>query len=156
MQLSQSNRIGFRRGGQRHPQLYMTVNLINPTVNGPISCLSVSKNRAASSFCSSRRPCTCQLPAFRRESWTDKALHGTAAALVSLSLFSGAPALADLNKFEAAAGGEFGVGTAAQYGEAELRGKDFSGQVHFFAYNLILVSISQQQCRKHCKCNSHL
>lgn len=106
----------------------MAVNLINPTINRPISCLSVSKNRAAPSFCSSRRPCTCQVPAFRRESWTDKALQGTAAALVSLSLFSGAPALADLNKFEAAAGGEFGVGTAAQYGEAELRGKDFSGQ----------------------------
>lgn len=27
------------------------------------------------------------------------------------------------------AGGEFGMGTAQQYGEADVKGKDFSGQV---------------------------
>ena len=63
----------------------------------------------------------------------DKALRGAGAALLSLSLFSCQPVLADLNRFEAAAGGEFGVGTAAQFGEAELRGKDFSGQVQLSA-----------------------
>lgn len=37
--------------------------------------------------------------------------------------------MADLNKYEAAAGGEFGNGTAQQYGEADLRGRDFHGEV---------------------------
>ncbi|CAL8469422.1 g8963 [Coccomyxa elongata] len=36
--------------------------------------------------------------------------------------------MADLNKYEAAAGGEFGNGTAQQYGEADLRGRDFHGE----------------------------
>jgi hypothetical protein len=31
------------------------------------------------------------------------------------------PALADLNKFEAATRGEFGIGSAAQFGSADLR-----------------------------------
>lgn len=43
-------------------------------------------------------------------------------------MLAAAPAHADLNKFEAAAGGEFGMGTAQQYGEANVIGKDFSGQ----------------------------
>lgn len=34
-----------------------------------------------------------------------------------------------LNKFEEAAGGEFGVGTALQYGSAEAIGEKFDGQV---------------------------
>jgi hypothetical protein len=38
-------------------------------------------------------------------------------------------ALADLNVYEAAAGGEFGIGSAQQYGEADIQGKDFSNQV---------------------------
>ena len=69
------------------------------------------------------------MPRLRDISFTDKALAGAAATFLSFSAFACQPALADLNKFEAAAGGEFNVGTAAQYGEAELRGKDFSGQV---------------------------
>ena len=79
----------------------------------------------------SRGYCACRLSASRSEiTNTDKAFRGAAAAFLSFSLFTCQPASADLNKFEAAAGGEFGVGTAAQFGEAELRGKDFSGQVH--------------------------
>jgi hypothetical protein len=31
------------------------------------------------------------------------------------------PASADLNKYEAAAGGEFNIGTARQYGEADVK-----------------------------------
>ena len=54
---------------------------------------------------------------------------GAAAGLMSLGMAVTQPSFADLNKYEAAAGGEFNVGTAMQYGEAELRGKDFSGQV---------------------------
>lgn len=74
--------------------------------------------------------CRCQ----RSAETPNNAQHGAArlcaaAGLLSLSLALTPPSLADLNKFEAAAGGEFGVGTAMQYGDAELRGKDFSGQV---------------------------
>ncbi|KAL0036554.1 hypothetical protein WJX77_012659 [Trebouxia sp. C0004] len=77
----------------------------------------------------SRESCACRLSAARAEiTTTDKAFTGAAAAFLSLGLFACQPASADLNRFEAAAGGEFGVGTAAQFGEAELRGKDFSGQ----------------------------
>jgi hypothetical protein len=52
-----------------------------------------------------------------------------AAALLGAALCLSSPALADLNKYEAAAGGEFGNGTALQYGEADIKGKDFHGQV---------------------------
>ena len=38
------------------------------------------------------------------------------------------PAMADLNKYEAELSGEFGNGTALQYGEADIAGKDFSKQ----------------------------
>jgi hypothetical protein len=39
------------------------------------------------------------------------------------------PALAELNKFEAGAGGEFGMGSAQQYGEADVKDRDFSNMV---------------------------
>lgn len=42
-----------------------------------------------------------------------------AAAIVTFS--SNMSALADLNKFEAATRGEFGIGSAAQFGSADLR-----------------------------------
>nr|XP_004298665.2 PREDICTED: thylakoid lumenal protein At1g12250, chloroplastic isoform X2 [Fragaria vesca subsp. vesca] len=41
------------------------------------------------------------------------------AAVISFS--SGMPAIADLNKFEAETPGEFGIGSAAQFGSADLR-----------------------------------
>lgn len=45
---------------------------------------------------------------------------GAAVALSAALVLGGAPmALADLNKYEAAAGGEFGNGTALQYGEVK-------------------------------------
>ncbi len=59
-----------------------------------------------------------------------------AAAVLSAAMCLTPPAMADLNKYEAAAGGEFGNGTAQQYGEADLRGRDFHGEVgvaHFFS-----------------------
>ena len=51
------------------------------------------------------------------------------AAILSAAMCLTPPAMADLNKYEAAAGGEFGNGTAQQYGEADLRGRDFHGEV---------------------------
>ena len=99
--------------------------------NRSLLCTRGPFTRPASGHASTKqRCCTCySVPRFRETSVTEKALAGAAATLLSFNAFAFQPALADLNKFEAAAGGEFNVGTAAQYGEAELRGKDFSGQV---------------------------
>ena len=47
----------------------------------------------------------------------------------AFSLYRIAQCRADLNKYEAAAGGEFNIGTAQQYGEADIKGKDFHDQV---------------------------
>ena len=102
-----------------------------PAVGTPLIQLHQKfQSRRISSSQHSRGSCACRLAAARTEiTATDKAFRGAAAAFLSLSLVTCQPASADLNRFEAAAGGEFGVGTAAQFGEAELRGKDFSGQV---------------------------
>ena len=107
------------------------MNLVKaPGVNRSLPCTRGPFTRPASGHASTKQRCTCHsVPLLREFSVTDKALAGAAATLLSFSAFACQPALADLNKFEAAAGGEFNVGTAAQYGEAELRGKDFSGQV---------------------------
>jgi hypothetical protein len=52
-----------------------------------------------------------------------------AVALGTGLLLCSHPASADLNRLEAAAGGEFNNGTALQYGEADIKGKDFHGEV---------------------------
>jgi hypothetical protein len=48
--------------------------------------------------------------------------------VIGTTLLSSGAGLAALNKFEEAAGGEFGVGTALQYGSAEAIGEKFDGQ----------------------------
>ena len=55
-----------------------------------------------------------------------------AALLVSGSLLAAQPGFAVLNKFEEAAGGEFGSGTALQYGSAEAIGRHFDNEVANF------------------------
>ena len=110
----------------------MASNLVRPPgTSRSLACpQGAFTSRTSSAPFSVRRPCTCMLtPGHREIKVVDKAMAGAAAAVLSLGAFACGPALADLNKFEAAAGGEFGVGTAMQYGDAELRGKDFSGQV---------------------------
>ncbi|KXZ51654.1 hypothetical protein GPECTOR_11g108 [Gonium pectorale] len=60
---------------------------------------------------------------------TPKQLRSAAAAFVATAtVVLAGPALADLNAYEAATGGEFGIGSAQQYGEADVQGRDFSGQ----------------------------
>ncbi|KAI8108341.1 hypothetical protein M9434_006368 [Picochlorum sp. BPE23] len=59
--------------------------------------------------------------------WVGTSLAGMAAS-VALMVLGPESAYADLNKFEAELGGEFGSGTAQQYGEADIIGKDFSKQ----------------------------
>ena len=49
-----------------------------------------------------------------------------ASALLSACVMLTPPALADLNQAEADIGGEFGIGTSKQYGEAEINNKGFS------------------------------
>lgn len=54
-----------------------------------------------------------------------KLLSATLAAAV-IVFSSDMSALADLNKFEAEIRGEFGIGSAAQFGSADLRFVNFS------------------------------
>jgi hypothetical protein len=64
-------------------------------------------------------------------SGVDAVKKAVAATSVSLALSAGVfspGALAELNQYEAKIGGEFGNGTAQQYGEAEIPGRDFSKQ----------------------------
>jgi hypothetical protein len=64
-------------------------------------------------------------------SGVDAVKKAVAATSVSLALSAGVfspGALAELNQYEAEIGGEFGNGTAQQYGEAEIPGRDFSKQ----------------------------
>lgn len=65
---------------------------------------------------------------------------GAGALAAALLLVSG-PAVAELNKFEYNAGGEFGNGTALQYGEADVHGRDFSKQ------NLQRSNFTAADCR---------
>lgn len=51
--------------------------------------------------------------------WSKLVSTALAAAIVTFS--SNMSALADLNKFEANTRGEFGIGSAAQFGSADLR-----------------------------------
>ena len=94
---------------------------------------------------------------------------GAAAGLISLGMALTQPCFADLNKYEAAAGGEFGVGTAMQYGDAELRGKDFSNQVRAhdkdhtctstFAVHMPVCAVLHSTCRGavlHCRISGGL
>lgn len=66
--------------------------------------------------------CRCQAPSRAHFDASHPAIRlGAAAGMLSLGMTFTQPSFADLNKFEAAAGGEFGVGTAMQYGDAELK-----------------------------------
>ncbi|GLC41121.1 hypothetical protein PLESTB_001793800 [Pleodorina starrii] len=86
---------------------------------------SSSRCRSACGRATSRRSRTVRVECML----TTKQLRSAAAALAaSATLALAGPALADLNVYEAEAGGEFGIGSAMQYGEADVQGRDFSGQ----------------------------
>lgn len=53
--------------------------------------------------------------------WSSKLVSAAVLTAAVISFGSGMPAVADLNKFEAATRGEFGIGSAAQFGSADLR-----------------------------------
>lgn len=64
--------------------------------------------------------CCCCCDGVEEKKWQMLISTALATAVLSFSS-SGMPALADLNKFEADIRGEFGIGSAAQYGSADLR-----------------------------------
>ncbi|BFG31467.1 hypothetical protein CerSpe_177410 [Prunus speciosa] len=66
--------------------------------------------------CSSKQ---CKTVNEDSKKWRSIVSAAMAAAVISFS--SGIPAIADLNKFEADTPGEFGIGSAAQFGSADLR-----------------------------------
>ncbi|XP_008238618.1 PREDICTED: thylakoid lumenal protein TL20.3, chloroplastic isoform X1 [Prunus mume] len=66
--------------------------------------------------CSSKQ---CKTVNEDSKKWRSIVSAAMAAAVISFS--SGMPAIADLNKFEADTPGEFGIGSAAQFGSADLR-----------------------------------
>ncbi|PNH11580.1 Serine/threonine-protein phosphatase 2A regulatory subunit B'' subunit gamma [Tetrabaena socialis] len=55
-------------------------------------------------------------------------LRTAAACFMASATLAVSPAFAGLNAFEEATTGEFGMGSAQQWGEADIQGKDFSGQ----------------------------
>lgn len=57
-----------------------------------------------------------------------KVLGGASVGFLASCVLVAGPAVAELNKFEQEVGGEFGMGSAQQYGEADLKGRDFSKQ----------------------------
>lgn len=69
------------------------------------------------SNCSSKREDCCS----SKESNTWKRFLSGALAAAVIASSSGVPAMAELNKFEADIRGEFGIGSAAQFGSADLR-----------------------------------
>lgn len=94
-----------------------------------MALLSHSKSLQASTMlrCApfrSQRTVTCK----SGDSYNAERAAG-AALLASALLAVAPPSLAELNTFEAEAGGEFGRGSALQYGEADLQGRDFHQQV---------------------------
>ncbi|KAL9249365.1 Thylakoid lumenal protein TL20.3, chloroplastic-like protein [Drosera capensis] len=56
-----------------------------------------------------------------KKQWKALVSAALAATVVTFSSTSGIPALADLNKYEADVRGEFGIGSAAQFGSADLK-----------------------------------
>lgn len=61
----------------------------------------------------------CAFADAKSKSW--RALVSTALAAAVVAFGSDMSALADLNKYEAETRGEFGIGSAAQFGSADLR-----------------------------------
>ncbi|KAG0498569.1 hypothetical protein HPP92_002870 [Vanilla planifolia] len=70
--------------------------------------------------CAPCRPCACH--AVREpKNWGAVVSTAVAAAVISFGSVGTTPSLAELNKFEADLRGEFGIGSAAQFGSADLK-----------------------------------
>ncbi|KAK8916072.1 Thylakoid lumenal protein [Platanthera zijinensis] len=71
--------------------------------------------------CHQPRPCVCHLSAAEPKSWRAFVSTALAAALVGFGGVGAMPSIAELNRFEADIRGEFGIGSAAQFGSADLK-----------------------------------
>jgi len=80
-------------------------------------------NASSSTRRNARAIAVCKATVEKREPWR-VVRDVSAAAILSMALFSTQPAFA-LTAREAEIGGEFGRGTALQFGEADIKGKDF-------------------------------
>ncbi|KAL1826343.1 hypothetical protein DCAR_0205444 [Daucus carota subsp. sativus] len=97
---------------------------IKPINNNPTCCYSCCSNNTRSSTILSKSTAALsklqpQKHATEPKKW--RGLVSTALAAAVIAFSSDFSALADLNKFEADIRGEFGIGSAAQYGSADLR-----------------------------------
>lgn len=127
-------------GDQAGEDRIVPAHLQTPFTMNVVARLSLGLQRPshAHTGCRSQAPLTpqkrrCGTVVFASAGNDDRASidwRGVGAAIaLSSALCIGGPAIAELNKYEAAAGGEFNNGTAQQYGEATLVGHDFHGEV---------------------------
>ncbi|PKU59293.1 thylakoid lumenal protein TL20.3, chloroplastic [Dendrobium catenatum] len=65
--------------------------------------------------------CSCHLSIAEPKNWRALVSTALAAVVVSFGGVGTMPAIAELNKFEAEMRGEFGIGSAAQFGSADLK-----------------------------------
>lgn len=105
-----------------------TAYLANPCATGAGARLSARprSGRSAGRAIAVRCVGTGEVPSLGQ-----RTVSAVAAAFLAGTVALGAPPLAhaDLNKFEYSAGGEFGIGSAQQFGEADESDADFHGQV---------------------------
>ncbi|XP_027360529.1 thylakoid lumenal protein TL20.3, chloroplastic isoform X2 [Abrus precatorius] len=106
--------------------MMMTLNSLSPLSVNFLHVCSTSTSKTSNTFHSHSKsfPIVCQMNSntnHRKESmkWGKVVSATLAAAVIAFS--SDMSALADLNKFEAEMRGEFGIGSAAQFGSADLR-----------------------------------
>ncbi|XP_027360530.1 thylakoid lumenal protein TL20.3, chloroplastic isoform X3 [Abrus precatorius] len=111
--------------------MMMTLNSLSPLSVNFLHVCSTSTSKTSNTFHSHSKsfPIVCQMNSntnHRKESmkWGKVVSATLAAAVIAFS--SDMSALADLNKFEAEMRGEFGIGSAAQFGSADLRRANFT------------------------------
>lgn len=102
----------------------MALNSLSPLSINSLHVSSSSTSKISHSHSKSFPVVVCQINSnrdHRQEStkWGKVVSATLAAAVIAFS--SDMSALADLNKFEAEMRGEFGIGSAAQFGSADLR-----------------------------------
>ncbi|KHN42710.1 Thylakoid lumenal protein, chloroplastic [Glycine soja] len=101
----------------------MALNSFSPLSVNSLHVSSISSSKISRSL-SKSFPVVCQTNSNRDHRQGNVVSATLAAAIIAFS--SDMSALADLNKFEAEMRGEFGIGSAAQFGSADLRLANFT------------------------------
>ncbi|KAF6133899.1 hypothetical protein GIB67_040663 [Kingdonia uniflora] len=97
----------------------MALTTVSPLSIKTLKLSSPSSSSSSSTRVSKNVVCNLDNSNSRNKQW--RSLLSTALAAAAVISFSGTPALADLNKYEADVRGEFGIGSAAQFGSADLK-----------------------------------